>query len=192
MTWCKFLWVILARPSRYSTTGTSSSGTSGSRCFSLILLHERIRRRIRLCQLFPRLLISWRRLQLFPLGHCPLDSHCQRSPRILRPTLFCPMILDHGVLLKISISGAHILNFVYLARYFFLPLSSICYNQVQPSSDGFPGRTIAIRSWVYQTLVFLICTILARYRQVESLSLLIKFRPVLYRIPKNHHFGDHQ
>ena len=42
--------VILASPSRHSTTGTFSSGTSGSRCFSLILLHERIRRRIRLCQ----------------------------------------------------------------------------------------------------------------------------------------------
>ena len=38
--------VILARPSRHSTTGTFSSGTSGSRWFSLILLHERIRRRI--------------------------------------------------------------------------------------------------------------------------------------------------
>ena len=41
--------VILAGPSRHSTTGTISSGTSGSRCFSLILLHERILRRIRLC-----------------------------------------------------------------------------------------------------------------------------------------------
>ena len=41
--------VILARPSRHSTTGTFSSGTSGPRRFSLILLHERIRRRIRLC-----------------------------------------------------------------------------------------------------------------------------------------------
>ena len=31
------------------TTGTFSSGISGSPCFSFILLHERIRRRIRLC-----------------------------------------------------------------------------------------------------------------------------------------------
>ena len=37
--------VILAGPSRHSTTGTS-----GSRRISLILLHERTRRRIRLCQ----------------------------------------------------------------------------------------------------------------------------------------------
>ena len=41
--------VILARPSRHSTTGTLSSGTSGSRWFSLTLLHERIRRRIWWC-----------------------------------------------------------------------------------------------------------------------------------------------
>ena len=41
--------VILARPSRHSTTGTLSSGTSGSRHFSFILLHERIRRWIRPC-----------------------------------------------------------------------------------------------------------------------------------------------
>ena len=32
-----------------SSTGTSSSGTSGSRRLSLTLLHERIRKRIRLC-----------------------------------------------------------------------------------------------------------------------------------------------
>ena len=44
--------VILAGPSRHSTTGTLSSGTSGSRCFSLILLHERNRRWIRLCHFF--------------------------------------------------------------------------------------------------------------------------------------------
>ena len=41
--------VILARPSRHSTTWTSSSGTSDSRRISLILLHERIRRRIWWC-----------------------------------------------------------------------------------------------------------------------------------------------
>ena len=39
--------VILAGPSRHSTTGTLASGTSGSRWFSLTLSHERTRRRIR-------------------------------------------------------------------------------------------------------------------------------------------------
>ena len=41
--------VILARPSRRSTAGAPASGTSGPRWFSLILLHERIRRRIWWC-----------------------------------------------------------------------------------------------------------------------------------------------
>ena len=42
--------VILAGPSRHSTTGTLASGTLGSRRISLILPYERTRRRIRLCQ----------------------------------------------------------------------------------------------------------------------------------------------
>ena len=83
MSCCKFF----ARPSRQSTTGTPSPGTSGSRCLLLHLLHERIRRRIRLCY-FPRLFISWRKLQWSPFTHCPLDSHCQQSPRIPRTRCF--------------------------------------------------------------------------------------------------------
>ena len=46
--------------------------------------------------------------------------------------------------------------FVDSARYFFSPLSSICDNQVQLSSDESPSCTIPMRSWVSQTLVFLI------------------------------------
>ena len=86
--------VILAWPSKHSSTGTSSSGTSGFRRFLFILLHERIRRRIRLCLFFARLLISWRKLQLSPLEHCPLVSHCQQSPRILCPRCFVPFIIS--------------------------------------------------------------------------------------------------
>ena len=52
--------------------------------------------------------------------------------------------------------------FVKLARYFFLPSSSICDNQVLFSSDESPGHTLPIRSCVFQTLVFFICTILPR------------------------------
>ena len=61
------------------------------------------------CVIFPRLLISWRKLQLSPLEHCPLNSHCQHSPRILLSTLFCPWILDHGVSFILSIPGAKLL-----------------------------------------------------------------------------------
>ena len=31
---------------------------------------------------FPRLFISWRKLQLSPFTHCPLVSHCLQTPRI--------------------------------------------------------------------------------------------------------------
>ena len=42
---------------------------------------------------FPRLLISWRKLQLSPFTHCPLVSHCQQSPRILCTRCFVPWCL---------------------------------------------------------------------------------------------------
>ena len=52
--------------------------------------------------------------------------------------------------------------FEFPARHFFSPQLAICDNQVLTSSDESPGRTIPIRSWVYQTLVFLICTIVSK------------------------------
>ena len=39
---------------------------------------------------FPRLLISWRKLQLSPFTHCPLVSHCQQSPSFLCARCFVP------------------------------------------------------------------------------------------------------
>ena len=60
------------------------------------------------CDIFARLLKSWRKLQLSPLEHCPLASHCQQSPRILCPRCFVPWILDHGVSFIISVPGAKI------------------------------------------------------------------------------------
>ena len=80
--------------------------------------------------------------------------------------------------------------FEFLARYFFSPLSSICDNQVQLSSDESPYCTIPTGSWVSQTLVFLICTILPRCHQVESLSMIIKFRPTSNRIPEYRHLEE--
>ena len=128
------------------------------------------------CVTFPRLLISWRKLQLSPLIHCPVGLPLLTISKNSLYTLFCSLILDHGVLLIISIWRQNF-YFVYLARYFSSPLSSICGNQVQLSSDESPGPTIPMRSWVSQTLVFLICTILPRCHQVEFSSLTIKFRP---------------
>ena len=99
--------VILARQSRRSSTGTFSSATSGSRRISLILLHERTRRRIRLCHFCTLInigtetaIVSFRTL---PVGF-PLPTISKNS----LSTLFCPLILDHGVSFIISVSGPKI------------------------------------------------------------------------------------
>ena len=136
--------VILAGPSSHSTTGTLASGSSGSRRISLILLHERTRTQIRLCH-FCTLInivtqtasVSFRTLLLgFPLPTISWSSLF---------TLFCPLILDHGSFHNFRFWPQNSC-FVNLPRYFFSPLSSICDNQVQFSSDESPGRTIPKRS----------------------------------------------
>ena len=83
------------------------TGTSGSRCISLILLHARIRRRIRLCHFCTHIdivteiaIVSFRAL---PVGF-PLPTISKNSLY----TLFIPLILDHGVSFIISVSGAKI------------------------------------------------------------------------------------
>ena len=70
--------VTLAWPSRHSTTGTLASGTLGSRRFSLLLLHAKIGDGFD-GETFPRLLISWRKLQLSPFTHCPSISYHSSS-----------------------------------------------------------------------------------------------------------------
>ena len=57
-------------------------------------------------------------------------------------------------------------KFLFLKSCSILRSSSICDNQVLTSSDESPGHTIPIRSWVSQTLVFLIRAILPRCHQV--------------------------
>ena len=101
--------VILARPTRHSSTGTPSSGTSGSRWFSLILVHERIRRRIWRCNFSTLIVIvAETAIVSFNTLLLPLDSLPTISKNSLY-TLFCSLNLDHGVLLKISISGPKVL-----------------------------------------------------------------------------------
>ena len=56
-------------------------------------------------RLFPCLLIPWRKLQLSPLEHCSLYSHCQQSPRIL-----CTRCFVHWFL-----TTAFLSNFPFLA-----------------------------------------------------------------------------
>ena len=106
-------------------------------------------------------------------------------------TLFCSLILDHGVLLKISISAPQILisNFLLdtsfhhclqsvIIRSYFLLMNL----QVMQFQYGLEFLT--------QTLVFLICTILPRCHQLGFASLITKFRPILNRIPEYHHFVE--
>ena len=100
--------VILAKPSRHSTAGTLSSGTSGSRWFSLTLLHGRIRRRFWWCNFSTFINIGAENaivsFHTLPVGF-PLPTISKNSLY----TLFCPLILDHGVHLTISVSHPKIL-----------------------------------------------------------------------------------
>ena len=61
-------------------------------------------------------------------------------------TLFCSLILDHGVLFKISIPDPKILVSNFLLDTSFHHSFSICDNQGLTSSDESPGHTIPIRS----------------------------------------------
>ena len=104
MNCCKFL----ARQSKHSSAGTLTYGTSGSRCISHTLPRRSSRRRIRLCRFCTLLdivtetpIVSFHTL---PVGF-PLPTISKNS----LSTLFCPLILDHGVLLKISASGSKVL-----------------------------------------------------------------------------------
>ena len=125
MNWGKFLWGNPCSAIETFYHWTLSSGTSGSRRISLILLHERIWRRIRLCHFCTFIdiatetaIVSFRTL---PVGF-PLPTISKNS----LSTLFCPLILDHGVLLKISTSGLKILiPFILLDTSFHHCLQSV-------------------------------------------------------------------
>ena len=103
--------VILARQSSHSPTWASASRTSGSRCIFHILPCRRSWRRIwlcRFCTLFrivsETAILSFRTLPVsFPL---PTISKTSLF------TLFCPLILDHGACLIISVSGLKNSSFV--------------------------------------------------------------------------------
>ena len=133
-----------------------------------------------------------RKLQLSPFTHCPFGFPLPTISKNSLYTLFCPLILDHGVLLKISTSGPKILISNFLFDTSPSPKLSICDNQVLTSSDESPGRTIPIRSRVSQTLVFLISTILPRCHHAGFSSWTIIFRPTQNRIPEYRHFVERQ
>ena len=112
-----------------------------------------------------------------------------KSPRILCTRCFVPWFLTTAFFSK----------FPFLAPKFSFRMScsilllTIVFNLCSSSSifsDESPGHTIPNRSWVSQTLVFLICTILPRCHQAGFSSWTIIFRPTLNRIPEYRHFEE--
>ena len=106
--------VVLAGPSRRSTTGTLASKTSGSQWIFHTLLRGRSWRTIRQRRFYTLIhLVSETARVSFhtlPVGF-PLPTISKNSLY----TLFCSLILNHGVLLKISASGPKVLisNFLF-------------------------------------------------------------------------------
>ena len=136
--------VILARPLIRFTTGTSASGTSGSGWFSLTLPHERILRRI-WWWTFPTLIHIVAETAIVSFHTLPVGFPLPTISKNPLYTLFCSLILDHGVLLKISNYVPKILisNFLldtFLHHSFkFVSDSRILnlYNPSKMSSCGF-------------------------------------------------------
>ena len=84
--------VILAKPSRRSTAGAFTSGTSGSRWFSLILQHERIRRRIWWCNCSTLIRIG-AETAIVSFHTLPVGFPLPQSPIILCIRCFVPWFL---------------------------------------------------------------------------------------------------
>ena len=126
MNWCKFLWGNPCRATETFYHGLFPVGLRVLDVFLSLCCMKEFGDGFG-CVIFARLWISWRKLQLSPLEHCPLASHCQQSPIILCPRFFDPLILDHGgVFLKISISAPKILiSSVLLDTSFYHSLQSV-------------------------------------------------------------------
>ena len=113
--------VILSGPSRHSTTGTLSPGTSGSRriCHTLLAWKKEFGDEFG-CVIFARSLER--------------DGNCNVSSRTMPVGLPLPTIskilCPHCFSFIISVSGVKILISYIFARSFFFLLSSICDNQV--------------------------------------------------------------
>ena len=178
--------VILAWPSRHSTTGTFLWDFG----FSMFSFHSAAWKNSETDSAVSFLHVYWHRGGNY---NCLLWSTARWLPIANNLQEF----FVHAVLSPDSWPRRFFHNFrfwrqnsyfVNLARYFSSPLFSICDNEVLFSSEESPGRTIPIRSWVSQTLVFLICTSFPRFHQMGSASLIIEFRPIPNRIPEYHHF----
>ena len=98
MNWCKFLW---GNPCRAIETFNDWESCLWDFWFSMHFLSFCCMKELGEgfgCVNFARLWISWRKLQLSPLEHCPLVFHCQQSPRVLCPRCFVPWFLTTAFL----------------------------------------------------------------------------------------------
>ena len=163
--WCKFLW---GKPCMAIETfyhwDLFSSGSSGFRRISLIPLHERIRRRIRLSH-FCTLINIVTENAIVNLRTLPVSFPLPTISKNSLYTLFCSLILDHGVSIIISISGAKIpIPYILLDTSFHHRLQSVinrsCFLLMNLQVIQFQYGLACFR------LVFFICTILPRCRQV--------------------------
>ena len=153
---------ILARASIRSTVGPFSSGTSGSRCFSLILLHEGIRRRIRLCH-FSTLIHTVSETATVSFWTLPVSFALPTISWTSLYALFCPWILDDGVLFTISSCGAKILvSYVLFDTSLHHRFQSVTIRSYFLLMSLQVVQLIPIRSLISQTLVFFFCAILPR------------------------------
>ena len=158
MSSCKFLWGNPCKPSIHSTTGTSSLGLRVLDAFRSFCCMK---------EFGDVSTVSFSHAYSYRGGNCNcLLSHTARwfpTANILQES-FVRAVLSPDSWPRRFFHHFHFCRqnsyFVCPARYFFSPLSSICADQVLFSSDVPPYCTIPIRSWVSQTLVFLVCTLL--------------------------------
>ena len=188
MSSCKFLWGNPCKAIDTFYHWDFFPGTTGSRCFSLILLHERIRRRFD-CVIFPRLFISWRKLQLSPFTHCPLVSHCQHSPRVLCPRCFVTWFLTTAFLSSFPFLSPKFLFRMSCSILLFTIVLNLCWS----GPIFFWCTSILYNSDT--VLSFSDSRILSLYTTSKMssdgiFSWTINFRHTLSRIPEYHHFEE--
>ena len=163
--------VFLARQSSHFPTWASASGTSGSRCIFHTLLRRRSWSRVRLCR-FCTFIDIVTETAVVSFGALTVGLSLPTISWTSLFTLFYPWFLTTALVSKFPFlaSKFFILKFCSILLFtivfnLWLSLSSICDCEVQSSSDESRNCTIPIRSWAFQTLVFLICSRFPRCHQ---------------------------
>ena len=127
--------VILGGLSSHFPTWATASGTSGSRRVSLILPHERTRRRIRLCQ-FCTLIHIVTETTMSPLEHCPLAFRFwpQHSSFVNSARYFCQCLQSVTIRSCFLLMNLQVVQFQHGLE--FLRLSSCHSNSVLSCADS--------------------------------------------------------